>query len=159
MAIVVEDGTIVSGANSYVSEADLEAFATARGITLTADPAILLIKAMDYIESLGYKGYKSSSTQELQWPRYGVYVDGYCIDSDVIPTALKNGLMQTAISIDEGYDPTATLTQAVKRERVDVIEVEYMDGSSASPIIKKINLSLSKLLSGYGGSVVRVSKA
>jgi hypothetical protein len=67
--------------------------------------------------------------------------------------------MQTAISIDEGYDPTATLTQAVKRERVDVIEVEYMDGSSASPIIKKINLSLSKLLSGYGGSVVRVSKA
>ena len=115
---------------------------------------------MDYIESLQYQGYRVSQDQPLQWPRYCVYVDKCLIDSDVIPMQLKNALMQTAISIDEGNDPLATQTQTVKRERVDVIEVEYMDGSSSAPIIKTVNAMLYKLLGNSGGgNTVVVSKA
>lgn len=156
MPIVVEDGSIVSGANSYVSEAELIAYAAARGITLTADPEILLIKAMDYLESLNYKGYKKTRLQPLQWPRCGVIIDCYCFPSDEIPQELKNAQMSLAISIDAGDDPLATQSQSVKREKVDVIEVEYMDGSSSSPIIKSVNAALSKLLAGGGGNVLNV---
>lgn len=163
VTIVVEDGSIVPGANSYVSAADLTTYASNRGITLVGDPSILLIRAMDYIESLGYKGHKVSSAQPLQWPRYGVFIDSYYLDADYIPVELKNGLMQTAIAVDQGNDPLAVMTQGVKRERVDVIEIEYMDGSSSSPIIKQINAALYKLLgSGYGmggGNVINVRKA
>jgi len=158
--IIVEDGSIVPNANSYVSAAELTTYASNRGITLTLPPETLLIRAMDYIESLQYQGYRVSQDQPLQWPRYCVYVDKCLIDSDVIPMQLKNALMQTAISIDEGNDPLATQTQTVKRERVDVIEVEYMDGSSSAPIIKTVNAMLYKLLGNSGGgNTVVVSKA
>lgn len=160
MAIVVEDGSIVTGANSYVSAADLTTYATARGITLTVSGDILLIKAMDYLESLSYIGIKRLYSQGLQWPRVYAMIDGYYTSSDVIPTELKNAQMQLAISIDEGNNPLATLSQAVKREKIDVIEVEYMDGSSAAPIIKTVSAMLWKLLSGgNGGNVIRVNKA
>jgi len=159
--IIVEDGSIVEGANSYVSEAQLTTYASDRGITLTADADVLLIRAMDYIESLGYKGVKSYRSQPLQWPRRGVYIDGYYVDSDVIPNELKNGLMQTAIAMDQGFDPLAVQTQGIKSETVDVISVTYMDGSSSSPIIRQINAALYKLLGGNGGTgnVITVSKA
>lgn len=152
--IVVEDGTIVANANSYVSEANLTTYATDRGLTLVADESILLIKAMDYIESIGYKGVKVLSTQALQWPRYSVYLDGYYFPSNEIPKELKQAQMAVAVSIDQGDDPLATIGQGVKREKVDVLEVEYMPGSSSAPIIKSITSSLWKLLSGGGGGNV-----
>lgn len=159
--IIVEDGSIVSGANSYVSEADLITYASDRGITLKGDADVLLIRAMDYIESLSYKGYKVERTQPLQWPERLVYIDGYYFPSDSIPQELKSGLMQTAIAIDQGNDPLAVVTQNIKSETVDVISVTYMDGSTSSPIIKQINAALYKLLNGNGpgGNVIKVSKA
>lgn len=162
MAIVVEDGSIVSGANSYVSEADLTAFATARGITLVADEDELLIKAMDYIESLDFQGIKVSRDQSLQWPRAYVTIDQYNFPSNAIPNELKNGLCQVAIAIDQDMNPLAPLEQTVKREKVDVIEVEYMDGSTSQAIARTITSSLYKLLNsggGVGGNVIKVNKA
>jgi hypothetical protein len=115
---------------------------------------------MDYIESLLYKGYKSSSTQALQWPRVDLYIDGYLFSSDAIPSELEAGLMQTAIAIDQGYNPLEVQTQGVKRKKVDVIEIEYMDGSSSAPILKQVSSALYKLLSGgIGGNVIKVNKA
>jgi hypothetical protein len=159
MAIVVEDGSIVTGANSYVSESDLSSYASARGINLSGDPEELLIKAMDYIESLSYIGIKFSRDQELQWPRVDVWIDDYYLDSDTIPQQLKNGLMITAIEIDSGNNPISTISTSdqTKRKRVGDIEVEYKDGASSSPIIRSISSALYKLLDQIGS--VRVSKA
>ncbi len=116
---------------------------------------------MDYIESLSFIGMKRLYNQSLQWPRVYVMIDGYYINSDVIPNELKKAQMQAACDIDIGNDPLNTTTQGVKRERVDVIEVEYMDGSSSAPILKKLNSALWKLLSSgsAGGNVVMVRKA
>ena len=75
--IIVEDGSVVAGANSYVTEAELTTYAADRGITLTAATDVLLIKAMDYIESLSFIGTKFSEGQSLQWPRSNVYIDGF----------------------------------------------------------------------------------
>lgn len=150
MAIIVEDGSIVANANSYVSEADLLAYAVARGITLQANTEILLIKSMDYIETLNFIGNKVSSTQPLQWPRADVYIDGYPFPMNEIPQLLKNGLMQTALSIDANVDPQSNIDRQIQSATVGPVSVTYEKGISAT-IIRKINAQLAKLLDGVAG--------
>lgn len=150
--IIVEDGSIVPNANSYVSVAELEQYTTDRGIILLSDASQSLLKAMDYLETLSYKGRKTERTQPLQWPRKGVVIDGYLVRDDEIPQLLKNAQMQLAVSIDQGVDPLETQEQSVVREKVDVIEVEYSEFSSSSPIIKSFNSSIWRLLSGVNGT-------
>lgn len=159
MTIIVENGTIVSGANSYVSEAELTAYATARGVTLSLDTEQLLIRAMDYIEAQIYLGYKFTSTQPLQWPRSGVYVDSYLVDSDVIPTELKNGQMETALAIDNGQDPLADIARTTKSETVGSLSVTYADNAASTTLVRKISSSLKKLLAnGSSGSQFNVGR-
>lgn len=150
MTIVVEDGSIVDGANSYVTTAELEAFAAARNITLSGDYTSeqLLIIAMDYIESLQFKGMKVSTTQDLQWPRVDVQVDGFYLDSNSIPKELKQGLMQTAVSMDQGNSPQQIVPRKTIMEQVGEIQVQYSSSSSATAIDPKIRASLYKLLEG-----------
>lgn len=161
MAIVVEDGTIVTGANSYVTTAALTTYATARGVTLTSGAETLLIQAMDYIESLDYKGVRIDRDQPLKFPRAGIMVDGFELVYTTIPDYLKNGLMHTAMAIDAGNGPLLDLPRATKREKVGEIEVEYSDSSSSVIIVRKIMAMLHPLLAsgGYGGNNFTVSKA
>lgn len=160
MTIIVEDGSLIANANSYVSAANLTAFATARNISLTGDASILLIQAMDYIETLNYKGRKRSRDQALQWPRFGVVVDTYPIDSTVIPNELKNGQMQTALAIDAGNGPQQVIPRKTIREKIGDLEVEYAAGAVTSPMDVKINGFLWKLLDGggYGANVINITK-
>lgn len=155
MAIIVEDGSIVANANSYVSEADLLAYAVARGVTLQANTEILLIKAMDYIESLNFIGIKVQSTQPLQWPRANVYIDDYPFPSNEIPKELKNALMQTAMSIDANVDPQSNVGKQIQSATVGPVSVTFEKGINAT-IIRKINAQLAKLLDGVGGSSFNV---
>ena len=72
--IVVEDGTNVPDANSYVTVEELVQYSADRGILLPVDDAekeILLIKAMDYLELADneYVGLRSYPDQLLSWPR------------------------------------------------------------------------------------------
>lgn len=157
--IIVEDGSGVANANSYVSEAELTTFAGNRNITLVGDTSELLIQAMDYIESLSYKGIKKERDQALQWPRTGVYIDGYYEDSDTIPEELKNALMQCAIAVDQGEDPLQNTPRNIKRKKVGPLEIEYSDSAASVEINNKIRATLWKLLrGGYGGNVLNVSK-
>jgi len=131
MTITVEDGTVVSGANSYVTVAELEAYAELRGNSITLDKEIVLIKAMDWIESQLYKGDKLLCDQVLEWPRVNVILRPCCyVESNEIPTALKQFQMSVALGVSEGFDPT------VYRERASLMEddcaggkIEYMTGS------------------------------
>ncbi len=159
-SVTVETGAIVEGANSYVSEMELGTFAAARGITLTGDSAELLTKAMDYIESLLFKGVKRTRNQPLQWPRVDVYIDGYYVDSDTIPTNLKNGQMQVALSIDAGMSPQQTIGRKTIKEKVGDLEIDYASSSSVNTLDIKINGFLWKLLAGcgYGSNTINVSK-
>lgn len=158
MTITVEDGSIVADANSYVDEADLTAFASARGITLTTDEEQLLIRAMDYIEYLYYKGTKVSEDQSLQWPRTGVYIDGYLFSDEAIPKEIKEAQMQCAIAIDQGNDPLQDLDRKVVREKVGNLEVQYSESSVVSVINKKIMNTIKKLLASGNGYVLDVTK-
>jgi hypothetical protein len=162
MALVVEDGTSVAGANTYVSLADAREFALDRGVTLPADDptaSALIIKAMDYIESFRsqYQGTKTSSTQSLQWPRNCVEIDGDPFPNDSIPAELIAAECQGVMEIFAGADLQANSGgQMVKVEKVDVIEQQFMTaaemGSATGMTINftKINALLEPLFKDGG---------
>lgn len=145
MAVIVEDGSIVTNANSYVSEAELSAYATARGLTLTASAEQLITKSMDFIETRSFAGIKYTQDQELQFPRSSLYIDSYLVSTSTIPKQLKNAQMETAIAIDQGFDPLAVVDRPKNKVKVGPISVEY-DDKEFEPIVKKINAYLSPLL-------------
>ncbi len=93
-------------------------FAQARDIALPEKTAPLLIRAMDYLEGLSWYGRRASATQQLSWPRAGVYVDGYELPDDEIPRAVINAQCMLAVEAIEG-DLLASVREApVKSESV-----------------------------------------
>lgn len=136
--------TIVVGTNSYVTEAQLDTYAADRGIIIeAADKSILLINAMDYIETRPYAGTKTDSEQALEFPRY---------PDTVVPDDIENAQMVAALLIDSGVDLFATVERAVKREKVDVLETEFMDNAAETPYYPQLENLLSKYYSsGAGG--------
>lgn len=159
MALVVEDGSLVVGANSYVSLADARAFATARGFSLPSDDAVLeplLIKAMDYLESkrAEYKGTKVESTQALQWPRQDVYIDGFLFDYQAIPVELVSAQVQLAIEqhVNEvELNPTDD-GKFITKDKTGPLETEFSARySSKFPTITAVDRFVAVLLKRGGG--------
>jgi len=147
--IIVEDGTVVSGANSYVTVAEFTQFCADRNITIVStygDESELLIQAMDYFEQQPFKGIKYIETQPLQFPRSDLWIDGYLEETDEIPQLVKDAQITIAISIMRGNDPLSNLSRAVKREKIDVLEVEYMDNAAPSVVIRSIGNIMRKLV-------------
>lgn len=133
MALIIEDGTNVAGANSYITTDELTAYADSRGLQISAtnlEP--LIIKAMDYLESRGFAGVRTYENQSLSFPRQGLYVDNIEVAKDSIPAKLKQALCQLAYESDK-QDLLPTFDgKVVARQRVEgAVDVSY-DASLSS---------------------------
>lgn len=148
---ILKDGTEALGSFDWLSEFEFKIDVGVPDLDTTAED--LIVKAMDYIEGQSFKGIKLTRDQALQWPRVNVIVDGYYLDSDDIPTLLKEAEMETAMSIHADVDPLANLEKNQKRVKVDVLEVEYFPGQSET-FVRKISNKLRKLLINDGGSMI-----
>lgn len=156
MALVVENGNGLSGANSYATAAEADSYAADRGLAAwtgdTASKEAALIRATDYLEATyrgAWLGYRSTPTQALSWPRTNVEVDLYPVPANIVPTPVKNATIEMAIrALTE--DLLADQGQRVKREKVDVLEVEYADGSDATQRYPLVGRMLTPYI--YGGS-------
>lgn len=159
--IIVETGARVAGANSYISVANFQTYASDRGITISGTEEDLLIKAMDYLESLDYIGYRYTEDQALEWPRSdAVKKRIYWYDIDEIPQELIDAQCEVALAIDAGNGPIDDVARATKREKVGDLEVEYKDNSASTVVVRKINAKLKRLLvAGSAGLDFIVSKA
>lgn len=116
-------------ADSYVTLAEYQARAAAFGWTLSGADAtdeVNLRKAAVALDaSYGWKGLRGSEFQSLDWPRDDVgYVDGWWIDSDFVPQAVKAAQMEMAYLVQNGADPLATVEAPVKRKREKVGPIE-----------------------------------
>jgi hypothetical protein len=151
--IVVETGSGSSTANSYVSAVDLATYATDRGVTLTGTAAVLLIQAMDYLESQVFIGDKNTQAQALQWPRSNAYIDNFYQASDAIPRLLIDALCELCIAIDGGTNPLANQGRETRREKIGEIEIEYAPGSRAETYLTAAHSKLNKLTKGNGVNV------
>ena len=148
MALIVEDGTAVAGANSYVSADDFLAWADARGFTYPSYPEIeqKILRAMDYIESLSFVGQKNEETQPLQWPRAYVLIDGYSVDSNEIPNELKVAVYE-AIKLDIDGDSKLTVSdRETVKEKIGDIEVTYKSSAGMKRTTPAMSKALRKLV-------------
>jgi len=159
MALIVEDGTGLSTAESYISVDDADIYIAAyRGTDSTWDGATTASKeiaarqATKYLDGVYlWKGEIYSSEQALDWPRNYVYNDSGLMETG-IPVALEQATAEVMFLIITGVTITEDVTRSkqVVSEKVDVIEVEYESGASQQPSFPIVNRLLSDLVSPSG---------
>lgn len=151
--------TITVGTNSYATEAELTTYASDRGITLSGSPDVLLIQAMDWLELRPFKGSKTSDSQDLEWPRSGVMVNGSELDDSEIPERIKTAQIVAAINIDQGADLQPTVGPRVLSERVEgAVSRSYSDKGNQSPIHTQLNALIRDFVTNAGGMSFTVKR-
>lgn len=107
MALIIEDGTGVDNANSYVDIAFLDTFVVTRCLISPEPDAakeVFLILAFDYLEARRgeFKGTKTEDDQPNQWPRKDVRIDAVAFANDAIPAELQYAQCQLVIEQNAG---------------------------------------------------------
>lgn len=172
MALVKETGTGTEPtANTYAEAAELVEYAQLRGVDLSGESTealeVLLVKAMDFLEGKGsrFKGYKTSESQPLQWPRFdvwGVSRPGSLFPSNQIPRELVYAQLAAALEArDADLQPNRGTNQSgpVVEKRVEgAVTVKYAAPVSQhyTPAFAKVEALLAPLLENRGLELVRV---
>ena len=136
MAITIIATAGSATANSYVTVVEAGAyFATRIGSDIWDDATeeeqkALLVNATRMLDqSYTWNGTIASSTQALRFPRDYVYdCDAELLDSDTIPTAIKNGTCEMLLFV--GDTDGGSKDNSIKSAKVGSIEVEYRDNIS-----------------------------
>ncbi len=132
--MIVEDGSIIPNANSYVSIEYANEYFSIRNNSLWVGEDFqkegFLIRSTDYIEGRfgnRFIGQRVSNLQSLSWPRKGT--NG--ISSNIIPVAVKNACCEYAVRAIQGAlapDVVTDASGAIKattREKVGPLEESY----------------------------------
>jgi hypothetical protein len=163
MPLIVEDGSGVVGANSYITLAFARNYAATRGVTLSNDDtalSVLLVKATDYLETkrFQYLGYLVNPLQALAFPRNNLFFGYSSIPSNVIPIGIQNAQAELVIEQTNGVDlqPTVIGGPVIVRERIDVIETQYSERLQQSqPFFPKVDALLRPYLRNSGALTVK----
>lgn len=138
--LIVEDGSIVTDANSYIDTAYLDSYASDRNLTIPTvevDKETAILLAMDYIESfrMRFTGSKATELQSLQWPRKYAWVDCYEFADDEIPNELKKAVAQ--LVVEQQTHPlypvplTSSFQGAVTETSIGPLTKKYSSSHSA----------------------------
>lgn len=168
MALVIEDGSLVAGANSFVTRAEIIAYAAARGVTLedAESTDFLAVQAIDYIWSQCLKGDLVDETQTVPFPRSGLEDGGDAEDYvHTIPAGIKNAQLQLALDAGNGISLTASANPSaeLKRSKVGPIEREFFAPGSltldGSPPLTVAKAWLAPFLCSVGGLALKTVRA
>lgn len=149
MALIIEDGSVVSGAESYATVADTDAYHANRGNSAwkgtDAIKEAALRKAAAYLDGeyrRRWKGYRVQPlVQVMEWPRtgvcvvdelggvspYGYFGTGFLTDT-TIPQRLKDAQCELALRALAG-ELAPDVDGKLRRKKIDIIEKEYAPGS------------------------------
>lgn len=165
MALIVEDGTGLSTAESYTTVAEADAYHEKRGNTTwdaIDDKEALLRKATDFmLGRYGSKwfGSRVSSSQALDWPRINVPMNDYDPDvyysSESVPQAIKNACAALALKANSA-DLLADQKQKVVSVQVGPISTTYDNSSSAAVKYPEVDGILRPFLRGGGSSAINM---
>jgi hypothetical protein len=141
MALIIENGTGISGADSYGTRAGLISFAssyygeTLDDVDATDTP---MRRAWAYLNGLPWKGTKTLGRDQAgAWPRTSMIdCDGNEIATDEIPTELVTAQYELARAEKASpgvLSPQGSIRDSlISMENVDVIQVQY-DTSRLTP--------------------------
>lgn len=151
MALIIEDGTIVSNANSYVTDLEYVTYAAFRGLSIGTDAAIReteLIKSMDYLQNQDYIGLRTEpDNQILPWPRRSAFLYGRTIDSATIPQELKNAQIEGAVAAFTQLLQINEVSQNIASADLDTLSVSFHGRGSTKRIrLDRVNTWLEPLL-------------
>jgi hypothetical protein len=138
MSLIIEDGSIVSGANSYATRASLISYAAAAGTVLPNTDATdaLLVRAARYISSLEtrLKGRRVERDQPLSYPRKDLVLLDEPWDDDEIPDVVIEAQMAVALDLNASIDPfnPASSLPIVEETVQGAVTVRYASPSAVS---------------------------
>ena len=159
MTLIVEDGSGLSTSESYISVSDADARHTALGNTAwTGADAVkesALRRATQYMTQAyrqRWKGTRLLREQALDWPRYGVFVDNFYLDTVVVPDDVANACADLALRALTN-DLAPDTERAVVREKVGPLETEYAPYAPQSTSWTAINMALAPYMKSGGVNV------
>lgn len=164
MALTPETGAGLASADSYASTAQADAYHALRGNTAWA---ALTDERKEQCLRLGtehmsayagqWKGERVTSTQALDWPRFGVVANGYELDYQTIPAPIVNACIVLALksSAAELAPDLGAQKQSVK---VGPIETTYFAGTRQAVKYQAVENMLAPYF-GSGAGLVKVIRA
>jgi len=167
--LIKETGLGVDNSNTYVDVSDVDLYCAKLGLSDwnkggEKEKEQSIFRAMAYIESFVYQGYKvfSSSVyplRKLKFPRYEIYdEDGYCLDYQVIPQQLIDAVCRAAY--EELIDPgclqiNLTKDSFTKMEKIGSLQIEYSEQNQFT-LYQALKAYLEPLLTPSGIKLLRV---
>lgn len=154
MPLIVEDGTMPAGANSFASLADADAYHAARLTEAWADSLAgdkkeaALIRATDWLNrKVRWEGCKTTRKQRMAWPRTGVATRGGPVPSDEVPAEVVEACCELAgFFVEQDYLAPLDRGGDIASLSVDVISITYNGTAPAETVFP----SLSGPLAGLG---------
>lgn len=161
LTLVKEDGTGLANANSYALQADGDAYHDRRiaahitawsGATDAVKESALAQATMLIDRWFDFRGYKTTTTQALQWPRDGVPdpdKDGIGTNdnfaNNAVPQIVIDACCELARQLlvsDRTNEPDG---RGVSELTVDVIKLKFDKADTESPIPDEVVALLSKV--------------
>ena len=149
--LIIEDGSTVDNANSYVTDNEYKAYASLKGLSVAAtqpEREANLLAAMDYLNNSDYQGTRATKEQLLAFPRHSVWIHGWLFESDQIPQEIKNAQMEGAI-----YSTGSSLMINAEESNLAsfsipgaISESYHKGGSSVKVRLDRVNAQLEPLL-------------
>ena len=133
--LIIEDGSIVTDANSFATDDEFKVYANLRCMAVPStqpEREALLILAIDYLngEEAQMQGERVSADQELPYPRVNVCAKNFTVPSDSIPKDIKKAQMELALQANESDLLINASIQNVSKEKLGDLEVEYFSGGA-----------------------------
>jgi len=156
MELIVEDGSGVVGANSYVSLEESNDYFSIHPYyadNWTDMDSLrkqgLLINATRYLDLMFvWQGYPTYVEQELDWPRQQVYnLDKRVyLDMNTIPGEIRAAACEMAFHLSKGDTFAAKSSEGLDSLKIDVIELNFSESVTTRPVPAQVVL----LLTGFG---------
>lgn len=163
MTLIVEDGTGLADADSYVDIADIDDYAARFGkaawasVTSSVDKEIKARLATQFVDNkYPIGGVSLTADQALMFPVTSLYVRGHHVTG--IPRQLKDAVCELAIIAvnTDLTDSVAARTYTFRKVKVgDVEKTERFETDDTQNVFRTVELILRPLLSAEIGTGVR----
>lgn len=143
MPLIIETGSIVPNADSYVTRAEYITYAASRGVTVADTEAtdVTLRKAAQFIDSheANLKGVRVSRDQSMAFPRIiSEAIEGCYWSSTEIPRQVILAQLNIALDMEAGidpYNPPVNPNRATIAERVEgAVSVQYANSGGVQKL-------------------------